>query len=398
MARSSNSASHMSSSSSPRRSGGTLHEHILGVEPYRVALASDFIPVPGGKLHMQYMTPELLGVGQCSQMPVVLVHGAWTDNNIWKGNFITFLAVRGFSAHALSLPHHGQSVAAHKPRKNSVFACAEALAAALGHFASRFAVPPLLVTHADASLVVQTCLAGEGAPTVSGVVYVSPYPPPDATHIVRAIQRRNRCAYFRARFTGNTLPLVTPFERTVAHFLSPGSAADSYTALKESLQNEPPHYLRSIRRAGRRLALRPEGVTRKRRLVPQCPSLVVSGTRDATVSIEAQAAFAKAVRAQHIALPDVGHIVMLELQWPAAATNIIDWIVTKIDSPMTIPDTVPQSSSYDSHEGDSFEDSSHIPSATDEVDEPDSNGSFPLPSVPGGHVAHSDSPSQAPSE
>ena len=247
--------------------------------------------------------------GAAQPTPLLFVHGAFAGAWCWDEHFLPWFAERGYDAHAISLRGHGGSAGRKFLDGFSVADYADDVAAA----ADRLGGPPILVGHSMGGFVVQKYLERR---TAAGAVLMASVPP------------RGLAA------PGLSLAIWNP-----AAALSIGSAQALGQGWGSPSVMQAALFAPGLRedRARRYLARMGQESTRAMldmyggdlpdpRRIARCPMLVMGAAEDALIPAAFVRATARSYGAEPHILDGIGHLMMLDAAWEAAAGCLLDWM------------------------------------------------------------------------
>jgi non-heme chloroperoxidase len=242
--------------------------------------------------------------------PILFVHGAYVGAWCWEEHFLDWFAARGYDAHAVSLRGHGGSEGRDELDSFGLADYARDVARA----AEQLAAPPVLIGHSMGALVAQKYLESGDAPAL---VLACPVPS------------------FGLLPSSFSLALTRP-----ALFASLNTVASGGRASPETLREvffggtpDPQLLERCYRRTQResRRALFDMtgwGLPSPWR-VKRPPTLVLGTEKDALIPATQARSTAGMLGAEYRELPALGHALMLDEGWEAAAQSIADWLQEK---------------------------------------------------------------------
>lgn len=248
--------------------------------------------------------------GSSARPPLLFVHGAYVGAWCWEENFLDWFAARGYDAHAVSLRGHGASEGR---SELDAFGLAD-YARDVAQAAAELPVPPVLVGHSMGALVVQKYLESGKA---QALVLACPVPS------------------FGLLPSSFSLAVSRP-----ALFANLNSVANGGRASPEALGEaffggEPDPALlercyRRTQRESRRALFDMTGWGLPAPwLVRRPPTLVLGTERDALIPAAQARSTAALLGAEYRELPSLGHALMLDAGWDAAAQSIADWLQEK---------------------------------------------------------------------
>lgn len=238
--------------------------------------------------------------------PLLFVHGAYVGAWCWDAHFLSALADRGYTAHAVSLRGHGES--------GGCLATAglDDFVADLRHTVDRLDETPVLVGHSMGGVVVQRYLQRYDAP---GAVLMASLPPQGMTGLTAQFARRDPTLWLgfgvlQTLGPGITSPRV--LRRALFSDDFPDDRLDDYAA---RITQESPRALAEL-----------AGPVVTGRLPDDVPTLVVGADDDAIVPAWAVEATARAFDTDATFVPDVAHAMMLDTGWERSLQTLVDWL------------------------------------------------------------------------
>jgi pimeloyl-ACP methyl ester carboxylesterase len=259
------------------------------------------------------LTPDLevrsrLPANRTRKPPLLFVHGGYADAWCWEPFFLPWFAAQGWPAHALSLRGHGASAGA-----DTLFiAGLDDYVADVEHVASQFDAAPVLIGHSMGAAVLERMMATR---PVRAAALIAPVPP-----------------------TG-LLPVAARLATTRPDYLSHMIGLDPTRLSQDILKALRPFYFsRDVQPAILREAIAHLSQESPRVLFdlsmrlhwiePQASSPVfVLGAAADQIAIPADVeATARHHGVQAAILPGMGHMLMLEPEWRAAAKAIAEWV------------------------------------------------------------------------
>ena len=243
--------------------------------------------------------------------PLLFIHGAYVGAWCWEEFFLGWFAARGYEVHAVSLRGHGASEGREGLDAFGLADYAEDVAGVMGRLDS----PPVVVGHSMGALVAQKAL--ERGAVARAQVLACPVPS------------------FGLLPSSFALAWTRPSLFASLHAVAGGGRA-SPEALAEVLFATPPdaalasRCYRRMQRESKRALMDMAGWglpavwgTRRPR------TLVLGASRDALIPAMQVRATAGMLSAEYRELEGLGHAVMLDAGWEAAALAIAGWIAEK---------------------------------------------------------------------
>jgi pimeloyl-ACP methyl ester carboxylesterase len=242
-----------------------------------------------------------------SKSPLLFVHGAYVGAWCWEEQFLDWFAARGYDAHAVSLRGHGGSDGHARLDDHSLADYAEDVSRAVAELRA----PPVLVGHSMGALVVQKYLEGAQAPAA---VLACPVPT------------------FGLLASSFTLAFTRPALFASLNAVATGGRASPEALGEAFFGGTPPPALqertyRRMQRESRRALMDMSGwglpsPWRSKRP----PTLVLGAEKDALIPATQAQGTARLLGAQYRMLPGLGHAIMLDEGWEAAAQEILAWL------------------------------------------------------------------------
>lgn len=247
---------------------------------------------------------------EAARTPLVFVHGAYVGAWCWEEHFLPWFASLGFPVYAVSLRGHGAS--AGRERLNR-FGLAD-YARDLAEVVAMIGRAPVLIGHSMGGMVVQKYLGTAAEGDCAAAVFACPVP-----------------SYGLVPSTF-TLAWTQPALFAGIQSLAAGGSA-SPKVLAQAMFAGP---MEQSRLAGIYRRMQPES---QRALMdmsgwglPQLwtmqrpPMLCLGAQRDALIPASGVRASARMLGAEYRELQGLGHAVMLETRWEAAARSILAWL------------------------------------------------------------------------
>jgi pimeloyl-ACP methyl ester carboxylesterase len=259
------------------------------------------------------LTPDLevrsrLPANRTRKPPLLFVHGGYADAWCWEPFFLPWFAAQGWPAHALSLRGHGASAGA-----DTLFiAGLDDYVADVEHVASQFDAAPVLIGHSMGAAVLERMMATR---PVRAAALIAPVPPTGLLPVAArlATTRPDYLSHMigldPTRLSQDILKALRPF------YFSRGVQPAILREAIAHLSQESPRVLFDLS-------------MRLHWIEPQASSPVfVLGAAADQIAIPADVeATARHHGVQAAILPGMGHMLMLEPEWRAAAKAIAEWV------------------------------------------------------------------------
>lgn len=252
---------------------------------------------------------ELLACGtDGTGPPLLFLHGAYVGAWCWAEHWLPWFAAQGHPSYALSLRAHGRSGGRERLNEFGLADYADDLCAAIGQIGRA----PILIGHSMGALVAQKALErGIESPACVLLCPVPPFGVLPATFSL-AMMRPALFAQIQAMAAGHHVSLDALQQ---AMFSGP-LEADRLQRIYARMQPESSRALLDMSGWGL-----PQP-WRARRI----PTLVLGAERDVLIPAALAESSARMLGAEYRALEGLGHAVMLETGWLAAASAVHDWL------------------------------------------------------------------------
>lgn len=255
---------------------------------------------------------ELLAVphgGAAGRTPLVFVHGAYVGAWCWEEHFLPWFAERGFPSYALSLRGHGKSAGREQLHSFGLADFADDLEAVLADLGR----PAVLIGHSMGALVVQKYLE-RGERRAAAAAFVCPVPP------FGVLPSSFMLAWTRPALFSEINGLA------VGRRVSRGALHEALFAGPVDNERIERYYAR-MQPESRRALLDMSGWGLPQTWRLELPAALVLGAeRDALIGASAARTTAQLLGAQYRELPGLGHAVMLDPGWRAAAEALEGWL------------------------------------------------------------------------
>ena len=241
--------------------------------------------------------------------PLLFLHGAFASAWVWEEHFLDHFAAAGYPSHAVSLRGHGNSAGREDVAAASLADYRDDLLAAAG----RLDGAPVLVGHSMGGAVVQKALEGFAAPAAVLMNSVSPY----------GLASSNLFLAFGKPWLYQRLLMIHGF----------GPSAATPEVMQGLLFAQPlpdargRRYLSGLQRESKRVVWDLLGFDLPRpdpESLP--PTLVLGAEADAMLPWSDIEATARAYNTEALQVPGLGHAMMLEQGWRAAADPLLAWL------------------------------------------------------------------------
>jgi pimeloyl-ACP methyl ester carboxylesterase len=247
--------------------------------------------------------------GPAQPVDVLFLHGICTGARIFAEHFLGAFAAAGFRAHAVSLRGHGASDGRARLATFTLADYVADLRAAL----SAIGRPTVVVGFSMGGAVAQAHLRAGGRP--AGVVLMASVPPwglgPSSLRLAATDP-----ALFRELWLLNAFGVHAVDPKVVRRALFTDAVDDhAFAAFLADAQDESPLVGMELA-SGRPIAPLPVGLP---------PIAVVGGAVDRLVPADEAIATGLWYGVRTTMIPDLGHAMMLEPEWPRAAAPILDF-------------------------------------------------------------------------
>ncbi len=234
--------------------------------------------------------------------PILFVHGAACGAWCWSEHFLPYFAAKGFKSYALSLRGHAGSGGRDRLHWASIMDYVEDVAQAVACLACE----PVLVGHSMGGLVVQHYL---GTHTAPAAVLMASVP-----HT--GLPWRRASPVLRLVVSGSLRSATGERARGLLRYLLAGELSEE--RLRHYQRLVQPESLRACLELGGRRLPHPGWV--------RTPMLVLAADKDRLLSPAEMYGLAHAYRADLEIVPDIGHVMMLDVGWQRAADSILAWL------------------------------------------------------------------------
>ncbi len=247
--------------------------------------------------------------------PLLFLHGMGFGAWCWEENFLPWFTRHGYPAYAMSLRGHGQSDGADKLKWTSL----DSLVDDLAEIYHAFERPPVIIGHSMGGFIVQKFLADhdftEGK-TPPAVILLASLPSSGLLGIALRSMKRHPLASLKVMINGSARPLLSSPEILQDTLLSKDFPQDKALEIVQRTGDE-----------SFRAFLTLMFVSSPKRKPAQPPMLVISARDDAYISLADGENTAKYYHADHVVLPGLAHLVMLDSNWEHCADEIRQWLL-----------------------------------------------------------------------
>jgi pimeloyl-ACP methyl ester carboxylesterase len=243
--------------------------------------------------------------------PLLFVHGALLSAWCWDEHFLDYFAQRGYRALALSFRGHGRSPTDKPLNRCSIADYLEDVCTV----AETLPTAPVMIGHSMGGYIVQKYLRIRQVPAA---VLLASVPPSGflAPEIRTLLRHPLRSIAFT--ITGKPSNLVATTNQLRRMYFSPSTTQSTLDTTNRRLQPESARVLHTD------LVLRPTLNT----AAIDTPLLVMGAEHDGIFRPREIHATAAAYRTTANIIPNIGHMMMLDNEWPTAAGCIDSWLST----------------------------------------------------------------------
>lgn len=250
---------------------------------------------------------------EAKRAPLLFVHGAHVGAWCWEEHFLPWFASRGFPAYAVSLRGHGASGGRERLNRFGLADYARDLAAAVAAIGRA----PVLIGHSMGGMVAQKYLGIAAEGDCAAAVFACPVPSfgllPSTFSL--AWTRPALFAGIQSMAAGGSASPQVLAEAMFAGPMEQGRLA----GIHRRMQPESQRALMDMSGWGL-----PQLWTLQR-----VPMLCLGAERDILIPASGVQASARMLGAEYRELQGLGHAVMLETRWEAAARPILEWLEEK---------------------------------------------------------------------
>lgn len=247
--------------------------------------------------------------GAARSVPLLFVHGAFTNAAIWDARFLPWFAANGWHAAAVSLRGHGNSAGREGLPWHSL---ADYVEDALAAYDSLPAAP-VVIGHSMGGMVVQRVLLRRRAP---GAVLMASAPPHGLLDSTLRMAWQSPDVF-------RTLSAVNAFGAKAADLDSMRRAMMSDRVPVEEMRAYEPLFQDESRRVLMDLMHWNPVPSLPDRSIPV---LVMGAEDDRLFPPDQVRTTASFLRTEPVFVPDMAHAMMLEPGWETVARRIADWV------------------------------------------------------------------------
>ncbi len=255
--------------------------------------------------------------GDIRPVPLLFIHGAWHGAWCWQPHFLPYFAQQGFQSYAMSFRNHGKSNSRGSINLVGAWDYVEDVKQAVAQINNETGAMPVLIGHSMGGYVVQKYLEVQPAPAA---VLLASVPVGGSFRLVRRmlwyLLRKHPLRLLQMLLLLDQKQVVATVEQVAYWFFHPDTPIEHIAQYQSFLQSESMRILFDTAFFQRP---RPE-------LVRPTPMLVVAAEQDRVFSVAEQHQTALAYKVSPVVVPNIGHDVMLELNWEAAAERIAKWL------------------------------------------------------------------------
>ncbi|GAA5175285.1 alpha/beta hydrolase [Niveibacterium umoris] len=245
--------------------------------------------------------------GKAHATPLLFVHGAHAGAWCWQEHFLPFFAEHGWAAHALSLSGHGASPGREYLDALSIDDYVRDLREAI----ATLPAPPVLIGHSMGGFVVQKLLEKQAAPAL---VLMCAVPPGGMwTSALGLAIRRPGLVFGLNRLAGGGQIGVHELVEAMFHQPLPPDLLE--------------RYFRRMHGESQRAIWDMLGFALPHPRREHCKHVMVMGAaEDALIATAGVRQTASSWGVEPLIVPGIGHGMMLEPGWRAAAEPILHWL------------------------------------------------------------------------
>jgi non-heme chloroperoxidase len=244
--------------------------------------------------------------GRSRPTPLIFVHGANVGAWCWDQHFLPYFAAHGYNAHALSLRGHAGSGGSLglAGLDDYVDDLAQAVAGLAG--------APVVIGHSMGGCVVQRYIESHSA---AAAVLMASVPPQGVWQATMSLALRDPTLFSAINLLESGCPDAEAF-RTLARAL-----------FSEDLPREQANqFMRRMQAESKRAIFDMLWIHLRSRSDLSMPALVLGAQNDALFPPEMIVTAARAYAVEAEILPAMGHAMMWDTRWRAAAERILAWL------------------------------------------------------------------------
>ncbi len=241
--------------------------------------------------------------------PLLFIHGAFAGAWCWDEYFLSWFAERGYTAHALSLRGHGASDGREGLNDSSIADYVDDVI----HAVERMPAPPLLIGHSMGGFVVQKYLEREAA---AGAVLMASVPPRGLSGPSLSMAIWNPAAAFG-------IGSIQAFGQS---WSSPAAMQDALFSASLGADQAMRHLSRMGPESAQAMVDMFGGDLPNPANMKPCPMLVMGAAEDVLIPDAFVRATARSFDAPLHIVDDIGHLMMLDNGWQAAAEGLLGWM------------------------------------------------------------------------
>ncbi|HRD64686.1 MAG TPA: alpha/beta hydrolase [Candidatus Competibacter sp.] len=250
-------------------------------------------------------------------IPLLFVHGSFSDARIWDESFLPFFARNGYEAHAISLRGHGCSEG-HEHLHTWRLAD---YVADLTKAATLMPQPPLLVGHSMGGMVIQKYL--ETSPEAAGAVLMASVPPQGLLPVNLHMAMRHPFLFQQMVLFSLLGPSYGSIDMMRRLLFSPDMPSAKLRKYFDYVQAESQVVALDMMGLNP-LRLKPEQL--------QIPLLVLGAQQDTFVSPALVRDTARFYRAECHIFQSMAHAMMLESNWQEVAEYLLGWLERAVET------------------------------------------------------------------
>jgi pimeloyl-ACP methyl ester carboxylesterase len=244
-------------------------------------------------------------------VPLLFLHGSFSDARVWDDNFLPFFAQHGYEAHAFSLRGHGRSDGLERLHS---WRLADYVAD-LVKVAASFPVPPVLIGHSMGGMVIQKYL--ETHRHAAALVLMASVPPQGLMSTSMHMAMRHPFLFQQLAQLSLLGPKFGTPEILRKILFSRDMPDDKLHDYFRYMQAES-QVVSMDMMAPNMLKLKPETL--------QIPVLALGAHHDVLVAPTFVEQTARFYKAEFHIFRDMAHAMMLDTHWLKAAEYLLAWL------------------------------------------------------------------------